>query len=170
MRRRRTFRGLVLGVLVAVAGCDHGVKNGYFVKGWLKYRVATPDPALWTPISSEGNDLAWVNSKTGHVLAMNSTCVDHADPGLDVLTTHLLFGFTEKELKKRETKMVDGREALLSNYAAKLDGVPMEIDLAVLKKNDCVHDFMYVAPAGRAAEFKPVFDQLLTEFTAEKVE
>lgn len=157
-------------VCLALAACPSGVKNGYFVKGWLKYRVATPDPAVWSPVASEGNDLAWVNQKTGHVLAMNATCADHADPGLDVLTTHLLFGFTDRELKARETKMIDGREALLSNYEAKLDGVPMEIDLAVLKKNDCVHDFMYVAPKGRAAEFKPAFDKLLAEFTAEKAE
>lgn len=162
--------GWLFVLALATTSCDHGVKNGYFVKGWLKYRVATPDPAVWTPITSEGNDLAWVNSKTGHVLAMNSTCEGHADPGLDVLTTHLLFGFTERELIKRETKMIDGREAMLSNYTAKLDGVPMEIDLAVLKKNECVHDFMYVAPKGRAAEFKPAFDQLLAEFTAERAE
>ncbi len=160
----------VLLLSLALAGCPSGVKNGYFVKGWLKYRVATPDPAVWTPVESAGNDLAWVNQKTGHVLAMNSTCEGHADPGLDVLTTHLLFGFTERELKKRETKMIDGREAMLSNYEAKLDGVEMEIDLAVLKKNECVHDFMYVAPKGRAAEFKGAFDRLISEFTAEKVE
>ena len=151
-------------------GCPAAVKNGYFVKGALKYRVATPDPAVWSPVTSEGNDLAWVNQKTGHVLAMNSTCEGHADPALDVLTTHLLFGFTDRDLKKRETKMIDGREALLSNYEAKLDSVAMEIDLAVLKKNECVHDFMYVAPKGRAAEFKAAFDLLISDFTAERAQ
>ena len=64
--------------------------------------------------------------------------------------------------------MVDGREAMLSNYVARMDGVPVEIDVAVLKKDGCVHDFIYVSPAGQAAEHRAQFDRLLQEFTAEK--
>ncbi len=169
--RRLTKRGLFLGALacVSLVSCTgHTVKDGYFTKGWLRYRVATPDPGQWEQVKFVENDLAWVNRNTAHVLSVNATCDEHGDPGLDVLTTHLLFGFTDRTLKSRETKMIDGREALLSNYVAKLDGVPVEIDLAVLKKNDCVHDFIYVSPAGRAGEHRPEFDRLLAQFTAEK--
>jgi len=169
--RRLTRREGVLAALacVGLGACDgHLNKEGYFTKGHLQYRVAAPDPATWQQVKFAGNDLAWIARTSAHVLSVNATCEEHGDPGLEVLTNHLLFGFTEKELKTRQTKLIDGREALLSNYLAKLDGVPVEIDVAVLKKNDCVHDFIYISPPGRAAEHRAQFDRLLSEFTAER--
>jgi hypothetical protein len=169
--RGLTRRGVVMVALLcgSFSSCNgHLNKEGYFKKGNLQYHVATPDPAQWEQVKFAENDLAWVNKKSAHVLSVNATCDDHGDPGLDVLTTHLLFGFTDRTLKTRETKMVDGREALLSNYVAKLDGVPVEIDLAVLKKNDCVHDFIYVSPLGQAQEHRGEFDRILAEFKAER--
>lgn len=161
--------GLLAIAAGALVSCPTGtLKDGYFRKDSLQYRVARPD-ASWKQVEFADNDLAWVNANSPHVLAMNATCEDHGDPGLDVLTNHLLFGFTDKALQSKQTKTIDGREALLSNWVAKLDGVPVEIDIAVLKKNGCVHDFLYVSPAGRSAEHKPEFDRLLNEFSAEKV-
>ena len=34
---------------------------------------------------------------------------------------------------------------------AKLDGVPMQYDIYVMKKDGCVYDLVYVAPPGRFA-------------------
>ncbi len=99
-------------------------------------------------MSFADNDLAWVR-KDGQVLAMNATCRDYGDPSLDVLTHHLLMGFTDRWEKSKETKAIDGREAMISRYDAKLDGVEVELEVAVLKKDGCVHDFMYVAPKGQ---------------------
>ncbi len=167
---RLTKWGLVLWVLAGAAfgACDGRLnKEGYFQKDRLRYRVASPDSAQWQQLKFADNDLAWVHQGSAHVLSINATCQEHGDPGLDVLTTHLLFGFSERTLKARTTAMLDGREAMLSNYEAKLDGVPVEIDVAVMKKDDCVHDFIYVSPIGRAQEHKPEFDRLLSQFTAE---
>jgi hypothetical protein len=142
-------------------------KGGYFVKDSLKIRVATLDPAQWRQVDFSGNDLAWIHVGSPHVLAMNATCDEHGDPPLDVLTTHLTFGFTDKTMKSRSSKTLDGREALYSQYDAKLDGVEVELELVVLKKNGCVHDFMYVAPAGHLEEQRAAFDKLLAEFKVE---
>ena len=168
---RPTKWGVVLAALVCAvaASCNGHLADGYFAKDSLRYRVAEPDSAQWQVVKFAENDLAWVNKNSAHVLSVNATCGDHGDPGLDVLTTHLMFGFTERTLKTRQTKMLDGREALFSSYVAKLDGVAVEIELVVLKKNDCVHDFIYIAPAGRAAEHRAGFDRLLSEFTAERL-
>ena len=168
---QRFARRAVVWVALACVGlvsCSGGLKNGYFVKGWLKYRVTELDPTKWIEISSHGNDLAWLNPSTGHVLATNATCEDHGDPGLDVLTTHLLFGFNDRELKSRQTRMIDGREGMVSTYTAKLDGAAVDIEVAVLKKNHCVHDFVYISPVGKAEDYRADFERLLSEFTAEK--
>ena len=111
---------------------------------------------------------ACVGTTHGCVLAMNATCDNHGDPGLEVLTTHLLFGFTDRQLQSRTEKQVDGRAALFSHYLAQLDGVPVELQLVVLKKDGCVHDFIYVAPQGQAAAHQQALDRLVAEFTSEK--
>lgn len=153
-----------------LVACPASYKNGFFAKDGLRYRVATLDETQWQRVDFSGNDLAWVHVGTPHVLAMNATCDEHGDPPLEVLTTHLVFGFTDRVLQVRSTKTIDGREALFSQYAAKLDGVEVELTLVVLKKNGCVHDFMYVAPRGRLEEQRPALDKLLAEFTAEKLD
>ena len=144
--------------------CTEGLKGQYFQKGDLKYRVAELDRNVWKRVGFENNDLAWV-STSGAVLAMNATCKDYGDPSLEVLTNHLLMGFTDKELVERKTFVLDGRDALESTYAAKLDGVPMKLTVAVLKKDGCVHDFTYVAPEGEAAKYRAQLDVLLDGFT-----
>jgi hypothetical protein len=167
----RSTKGVVVAALAcaSLAACDgHLNKEGFFTKGHLSYRVGALDPEQWQQVKSEGNDLAWIHRHSAHILSVNATCDDHGDPPLDVLTTHLLFGFTDRTQKSRQTKMIDGRQALVSSYVAKLDGVPVEIALAVLKKNDCVHDFVYIAPVGRAAEHQADFDRLLSDFTADR--
>ena len=66
----------------------------------------------------------------------------NCDPALDIplkaLRTHLLIGFTDREVIDEEVLAMDGREALRTHLVAKLDGVPREIVLQILKKNDCV--------------------------------
>jgi hypothetical protein len=156
-------RGLVLlGFLLCA--CGAGLKGEYFVKDDVKYRVERPNASVWRRVGFAENDLAWVTER-GHLLAMNSTCRDHGDPSLEVLTQHMLMGFSDKQLLRRRTFMLDGRDALESSYAAKLDGVPTEITVVVLKKDGCVHDFTYVAPLGHADEHKAELDALVDGFT-----
>jgi hypothetical protein len=60
------------------------------------------------------------------------------------LTRHLLIGTTERETLAEETLPLDGREALRSRVAAKLDGVPLVYEMYVLKKDGCIYDFVLV--------------------------
>ncbi len=81
-------------------------------------------------------------------------------------------GFTERqEQSQRSSSSLDGREALRSRYLARLDGVPVELELVVLKKDNCVFDFTYVAPpgAGRSRAW-PDFDTLLAGFRTEQAQ
>ena len=164
----RPMRGVGWPLLwLAIAGCA-GLKNGYYVKDEVRYRVAALDPAVWKPVGFSDNDLAWARRDGGQLLAMNATCRNFGDPSLEVLTQHLLMGFTDREQKSQQPRTIDGRDALVSRYQAKLDGVEVELMLAVLKKNDCVHDFSYLAPRGHFDEAAPDFEKLIDDFTAER--
>lgn len=159
---------LVVAVVLAASSCGGSLVKGLFVRGALAYRVAEPPAGEWRRAAFADNDLAWVHSATGHVLAVNATCEGHEDPPLEVLTTHLLIGFSEREQRTKKTFTLDGREALRTTWRAKLDGVPTHLDLVVLKKNGCVHDLTYVSPAGGEGAQQAAFDALVAAFRQER--
>lgn len=158
------MRLAAVSLLVVGAACTEGLKGEYFKKGDVQYRVAELDQNTWKKVGFADNDLAWLGPN-GALLAMNATCKDYGDPSLEVLTNHLLMGFTDKQLVERKTFVLDGRDALESTYTAKLDGVPIDISVAVLKKDGCVHDFTYVAPQGKGAQYRAELDKLIDGFT-----
>jgi hypothetical protein len=155
----------VLALLFCAAGPTGVLKGTVFVKDAVSYRLTLPSPEAWKPVAFAENDLAWAARGGSHLLSINATCEDHGDPSLEVLTNHLVFGFTERTLKSRQEVKIDGRDALDSRYFARLDGVPVELRLVVLKKNGCVHDFTQVAPAGLAEEESKDFQRLVDGFS-----
>jgi hypothetical protein len=50
---------------------------------------------------------------------------------------------------------------------AKLDGVRMSYDIYVLKKDQCVYDFVYVAEPSRFEQGAPAFEQFVSGFRTE---
>ncbi len=127
-------------------------ENGLYRGAQTSYRIG-PVSSDWTPVTvNHQNDLAWHSEAKGAVMHVDSDC----NPGLDIpltaLRSHLLIGFTEREVLEEEVVAMDGREALRTHLRAKLDGVPREILLQILKKNDCVYDFGLITPPGAAFE------------------
>jgi hypothetical protein len=159
---------LTLLVLPATPGCHRVTfEDSVFTKPQASYRIGEL-PGYWHRVFVEGNDLAFSEADTGRALSVNSTCEGHDDPPLTVLTRHLLMGFTERQELSQQLLPMDGREALRSRHIAKLDGVPVELELVVLKKDGCVFDFTYVAPPGQAGARMADFEALLAGFHAER--
>ena len=106
----------------------------------------------------DDNDLAWESNRHRAVMQINSTCDPTSDVPLFSLTNHLLVGFTARDIREQTLVPLDGREALRTHVVANLDGVPRELLLYVLKKDDCVYDMALIAPEGDS------FTSALTEF------
>ena len=77
-------------------------------------------------------------------------------------------GFTERETVSQQLITLDGREGLRSHVTAKLDGVPVEMVMLVMKKQGCVYDFTYLSPRGQLAARLDAFEQLVAQFHTEK--
>lgn len=158
---------LLLVLLASLGGCRRvSFEDSVLSKPEVRYRVGEL-PKHWRRVWLEDNDLAFAETGTGRALSVNATCKGHDDPPLPVLTRHLLMGFTERQEVSQHLIAMDGREALRSRFLAKMDGVPVELELVVLKKDNCVFDFSYVAPPGLAAERMADFDALLAGFKSE---
>jgi hypothetical protein len=123
----------------------------------------------WTRVTvDDQNDLAWHSDAKEGVMHVDSSCDPALDIPLKALRGHLLIGFTEREVVEEVVVPMDGREALRTHLTAKLDGVPREILLQILKKDDCVYDFGLITPPGELFESaRPDFDQLVAGFTTD---
>jgi hypothetical protein len=151
------------------AGCGGGSTfvNGVYHDAEARYRVGELGSS-WDRMDIDDNDLAWHSGEHGAVVQVNATC----DPGNDVpltsLTNHLLIGFTDREYRSSDVVQLDGREALRSHVIAQLDGVPRELLLYVLKKDDCTYDFALIAPNDeRFTRAESEFEQLVRGFTTQ---
>jgi hypothetical protein len=141
-------------------GCaTTGALQGDVYRGkQTSYRIG-PVSSNWTRVTvNQQNDLAWHNEAKGAVMHVDSDCDRGLDIPLTALRNHLMIGFTEREVIEEQVVPMDGREALRTHFTAKLDGVPRDILLQILKKDDCVYDFALVTPAG------PSFDDALADF------
>jgi hypothetical protein len=145
-------------LLVFATACTRsGVfRDGVYVDDAVRYRVGRL-PGGWNRVSQTGGQIAFIERETTATILAHAVC-GVLDAPLSVLTHHLLIDFTEKRFLSRKTIPFANREALRSHVLAKLDGVPVEIDSVVLKKNGCVFDFTYSAPpahfAARHADFE----------------
>lgn len=164
------MRGRAMSMALCLAiGCGGGgsLRGSRYEDAEATYRVG-PLGAGWEPLRLEQNDLAWRNASVGAIVQVNATCDPFQDVPLSALTNHLLIGFTARELRSERLVPLDGREALRSHYVASLDGVPRELLLFVLKKDECTYDFALVAPPGDPFErARPAFEEFVGGFTTE---
>lgn len=161
LRSRRPRWIPLLFPVAALAGCAHADSfDGHVYRtSGVEVRVG-PIPAGWRRIGVDGADLAFRDDARGGSVLFDVRCGQRdEDAPLSVLTGHLIMGTTDREFDAQDTVPFDRREALHTLLRAKLDGVPMQYDLYVMKKDGCVYDFVYVAPPGRFAEGAAEFER-----------
>ncbi len=147
------FARVALVVLVAAAACAHADSfDGVLHKSGMTVHLG-PVPPSWRRIHLEGADLAFRDDGRDGSALFDVRCEGHDDDApLSVLTEHLIMGTTERQFDAQDVTPFDGREALHTLLRAKLDGVAMQYDIYVMKKDGCVYDLVYLAKPGRFAE------------------
>lgn len=152
--------------ICAAAGCGGAeYSRGDYQDAEARYHVGELGEP-WRRAPVEGGDLAFEAPPLDSLIQVNASC----DPALDIplssLRNHLLIGFTERQVESEETVPFAGREALVTEVVAKLDGVPRRLRLVVLKKDGCVYDFALVGPTdGRFEQARAAFAPWLAEFS-----
>jgi hypothetical protein len=131
----------------------------------VHFRVGRLSQA-WRRVQVTGNDLSFHNDEISGVIAVNAECDRDKDPPLRQLLMQLVIGFTDREIILEELLPLDHREAMHAIVEAKLDGVPMMLDLYVLKKDECLYDFSYVAPPATFERARAEYEQFVTAFAA----
>jgi hypothetical protein len=118
-------------------------------------------PDTWRRIGGRGATIA-LHNVDGGAIAANVSCdaVDQDAP-LGVLINHLLLQLEAPIERSREHLVIAGRGALRVRLGVRVDGVPVELDLVVFKKDGCVVDAQLIADATRVAAREHDFDRFV---------
>jgi hypothetical protein len=162
----------VLLALVTLAGCAHAPRGHWnaaerrMCVGDICYHVG-PLPG-WRVVHKERGQIGFYDDRGGAVIQSNATCRDDADAApLRTLTRHLLIGYTDRHIRSQKEVELDRRAALHSVIDVRLDGVPMVLDLYVLKRNGCIFDLSLAAPPDAYAASQPQFQLFVDGFAQE---
>jgi hypothetical protein len=168
-RMRRTYlhrlpAALVLSLGISLCACAAPSRfvNQIYRRGDIAYRVGAL-PSAWQQVAGKGADLAF-RRRDGGTIATSSQCLDVQDVPLDVLTNHLLFGVERQQERRRTPFTLDGRAALRTHLGGEVDGVPVELDLVVLKKDGCVYDLQLIAAVPQLARCQADFEAFMQGF------
>ncbi|OGQ47907.1 MAG: hypothetical protein A3H42_01340, partial [Deltaproteobacteria bacterium RIFCSPLOWO2_02_FULL_46_8] len=110
------------------------------------YRVG-PLSAEWKQTASKNKAGVYFHNKvTGARIATEAICgAAFEDLSLKILTEQVLSELQNVKKQKQENWMLSDRAALYSIYSAALDGVPVQLNILVTKKDQCQFDFWAVS-------------------------
>jgi hypothetical protein len=153
---------------VLLASCASSAQfDGRVYKGERLAFEVPPVPTGWRRIDVSDASLAFRDDAHEASILVNGRC-GHKDDDtpLVALTKHLIIGTTEREFVSEKLEPLDRREALHTILKAKLDGVLMQYDIFVMKKDGCIYDLVYVSSPDKFADGAPVFEQFARGFRA----
>ena len=165
----RALRSSFLAALLACGSAPAHLDAGTYREGPVAFRVGDVPPT-WSPVRVDGATLAYRDEPHLASILLDARCYRKDDDvPLLALTDHLVMGTTSREIASQETLPFDGREAMHTLLHAKLDGVTMDYDIFVLKKDGCIYDFVYVADPAHAtadasAEGRATFERFTSTF------
>jgi hypothetical protein len=161
---------LIVRLLLLLAACAHGHWDPTARRVCSRnvcYRMG--ELPGWQLLRQKDGEIAFYQTQFDAVAQANATCRDDADATpLEVLMRHLLIGYTEVQVQKKERLPLDGREALHQLVAARLDGVPVVLDLYVIKRNGCIFDLSLAAMPARYADVERDFARFVAGFAQEE--
>ena len=96
--RRRLGTWLFWGLTATGCATTGTLQNGVYHGEQTSYQIGTVS-SDWTPVTvNQQNDLAWHNRTKGAVMHVDSDCDPALDIPLTALRSHLMIGFTEREI------------------------------------------------------------------------
>ena len=161
-RRHFTEMGARLA-LVLFAGCaTSSFAGNVYRDSQTAFRVGEI-PTTWHRFDLSGADLTFRDDAGGTIL-VNGLCEGVKDVSLDVLTNQALFGMERKQVLSRDPITLDGRDALRTRLRGTMDGVAVELELVVMKKDNCTYDFQLVASPEAFPSIEPGFQRFVAGF------
>jgi hypothetical protein len=174
-RKGMFWTGLIL-VAVTIS-CFGGVRRTGKVVGYKDGRVLTKEGFYqvgtlseeWSRVNLGKAVVAFYHPGLKSTISTDSFC-DQAynDSSLENLTRHLYPGLQDTKVIEQESLMLSERGGLQTILSAKLDGVPVMLNLVVVKKDWCLFDFFLVSEKDYFSRASEDFEKFFRGFSFEK--
>jgi hypothetical protein len=167
----RRFGAGALVLLVALGGACGGMRGqlvgDVYRDGPVAFRVG-PLPAAWQRVQVADGHLAF-HHRAGGTIVASANCDRFIDLSLDLLTNQLLYGVEGRQELGRTRIPLDGRIALRTRMNGALDGVPIALDMVVLKKDGCTYDLVLASSPKDQRLRQPDFERFFAAFALAEV-
>ncbi|HPQ82009.1 MAG TPA: hypothetical protein PLZ86_09890 [bacterium] len=174
------MRGVVLVISLCLAaghfaaGCVFGPSSyqgviGYregrvFIRRDNTYRVGVL-PEGWQRMQTKARAISFYNPTYKSSISTDAYCGSgDSNRRLDALGGDIASALENRTLIEEKSFMLDGRGALRQRIGGFQDGVEVEVDLVVVRKDGCVFDFYSVSPPGPPEGLTSDFEAFFTAF------
>lgn len=172
--RQKAVSVLVCSLVLAGAGCvfkkaDYiGVmsyRNGrVFLQNKNYYRVGIL-PEGWRRMESKARAISFHHDGYRTSITTDAFCgKSFVDRPLDTLAGELATALSDRTTVSTQEFMLDERGALRLLVKGTMDGVPLQMDIVVVKKDGCNFDFIAVMPPDAPPQVTSDFEGFLKGF------
>jgi len=121
-------------------------KNGHAETGQGRFDVPRL-PAPWKSPKRVLKQLVYENDPLEATIVVDALCgPKYDDAPLNRLARELFQRLQKPKIASEKSFTLDGRSALRVDGQGDVDGVPLKMSVAVMKKDFCLYDFSYFAP------------------------
>ena len=117
----------------------------------------------WEKTDPRESDFAWVQSKTGEVIVVNSFCGEFQSLPLESLALKTFDSYDSFKPLGKNTLEWNEREAFEMEAEAKIDGVVVLLNFRNYRRDHCYYDFLLVTPRQRNPKSYQTFKELMTK-------
>jgi hypothetical protein len=125
-----------------------------------RFRVGLPGES-WRPHHEDETQVAWRSDPAGAIIQARAQCEEHGDSDLASFTDHLRIDTSAWKIVSEEGGRLLGRDSLRTRVHAGLDGVPVHMEIVVVKKSGCLFDVTLLAVPDRFEASLPAFERVV---------
>ncbi len=175
---RRLYGALALvvclGALIVHADCVFGPNRFYGVMSHRGNRIFIRHdrwyyvgklPEGWEDLTTGVRSASWYNPDYLSTISTEVLCERSAgDRPLQSVASEVVVAMEDRTVSNEREFMLDGRGALRQTVSGSVDGVPLIMDVVVVKKGNCAFDFVAVAPPEEMTNVSPHFEVFFNGF------
>ena len=94
---------------------------------------------------STNADKAWIDLETGSIISYQSICNEAIDPDLDTILQKSTSELLDRKISKRTRIDYNGRRAERVLVSGQLDGVQVNLEFVIFKKNSCSYTLSFIS-------------------------
>lgn len=112
----------------------------------ISYQLSKPS-FHWQPIPQSAADYAWRSPSQYATIYAKSNCGSYfEDRSLEDSILSLTRGLHVSNPITQETIRISNRKGVFQVMDSELDGIPIRLGMLVVSKNNCLYDFLLIAP------------------------